>query len=110
MRYVLRTDGSTEQLPRPVNMKEAAKLIGALVLDIVPLRHLGRPMHVMLVNDRGYETRIEEREDGVTELVPTKALYPVNRAATKLYHANCVPGTTHEIVGDVIVCPDEDYD
>lgn len=35
---------------------------------------------------------------------------PVNAKATELYHANCRPGTTHEIRGDVCIVLDEDFE
>ncbi len=38
--------------------------------------------------------------------VPPK---PVNAKATQLYHANCLPGTTHQIVGDVVIVLDDDF-
>jgi hypothetical protein len=34
---------------------------------------------------------------------------PVNLEATKLYHSVCIPGTTHQILGDVFVSPDSDF-
>ena len=41
--------------------------------------------------------------------MPAKPRKPINEKATALYHANCRPGTTHQIVGDVVIVPDEDY-
>lgn len=78
--------------------------IGCQTVDTVNLRD-GR---VMLVGDDGYETEIVVHPDGA-ELRPTKARKPVNAAATKLYWAVCVPGTTHKIVGDVAIVKDEDF-
>lgn len=92
MRAVIKTDGSNVQLPEPKTMKACHALIGADTLDTVTLRHMGYPMHVMLVDDAGH----------------SKGL-PVNTEATRLYHMNCRPGTTHTIRGDVVVVPDEDF-
>jgi hypothetical protein len=92
MRCVLYADGRRVDLVSPVTVEAATRLIGAKFVDVVRLHHLGLPLHVMLVDDVGHDRHL-----------------PVNRAATELYHANCIPGTTHEIVGDVIVCPDGDF-
>lgn len=108
MRQVIRCDGTVEELPAPVSNADICRLIGAATLDTVNLRHMGRPLHVMCVDDNGYETKAVER-DGVTYMVPQRARKPVNAKATALYHANCLPGTTHQIVGDVVVVPDEDF-
>ena len=34
---------------------------------------------------------------------------PVNQKATELYHAVCIPGTTHQIRGSVVICNDADW-
>ena len=34
---------------------------------------------------------------------------PVNPGATAAYHAVCIPGTTHQIRGTVVIVPDEDF-
>lgn len=107
-RYILRCDGTREEVPEPIDMTEVERRIGAEILDHVMLRHLGRPPMVMCVDDKGYEAHAVEH-DGITEMVPTRALKPVNAEATRLYHANCLPGATHQIVGDVYICPDDDY-
>jgi hypothetical protein len=67
-------------------------MIGADMIDTVVLRHLGHPVQVMIVDDTG--------------MIDGK---PVNVKATELYHANCHPGTTHQIHGDVVVVPDDDF-
>ena len=93
MRQLIRTDGSTLDLPRSaISINDICKLIGADALDVVQLRHMGEPAHVMVVDDTG--------------MIDGK---PVNAEATRLYHANCWPGTTHPICGDVVVAPDEDF-
>lgn len=112
MRRLIRTDGTVQDFDQPVSMQEIHRLIGAATADTVMLRHMGSPLHVMIVDDNGYETRSEVyQEPGrfVEMLVPVRALKPINAEATRLYHANCAPGTTHQIVGDVFVVPDEDF-
>ncbi|WP_429498912.1 hypothetical protein ACQUFY_08265 [Robbsia andropogonis] len=89
VRKLIRASGEEIALPGPVCIAEAERLIGADTLSTVTL--LDRK-HVMLVDDRFI----------------AKGL-PVNAAATRLYHEVCVPGTTHQICGDVIVVPDSDY-
>lgn len=91
-RQFIRADGFKQDVKQPLSMAEVHKLIGADTLDTVSLRHMGEPPHVMLVNDLGH----------------SKGL-PVNVEATKLYHANCVPGTQHQIRGNAVVVPDEDF-
>lgn len=93
MRYLLRADGTRVDLVGPIGFLDARKMIGAETCDVVSLRHLGHPLHVMLLDDLGHVRGL-----------------PVNVEATKLYHANCRPGTTHQIVGDVLVVPDGDYE
>jgi len=109
MRCLIKTDGTRQDFDAPQSIAQILTLIGARTLDIVALRHMGRsPLHVMAVDDNGYETRTEQVEN-VMHVIPTRARKPVNAEATKLYHANCVPGTTHEIVGDVFISPDDDF-
>jgi len=111
MRMVIRCDGTIEQLDAPVSIKDICRIIGADTLDTVNLRHLGHPLQVMCVDDLGYETRAEDipGADNATFMRPVRALKPVNVKATALYHASCIPGTTHQIVGDVVVVPDGDF-
>jgi hypothetical protein len=92
MRRLIRADGSTQELEPGRSMAELSKLIGADGIDTVTLRHLGYPMHVMLVDDLGHDKRL-----------------PVNAEATKLYLANCVPHAKHQIRGDVVVVLDDDF-
>lgn len=91
-RRLIRTDGTITVLDAPQSIQDVCRLIGADALDVVRLRHLGSPAMVMLVDDSGM---IDGR--------------PVNPEATKLYHANCVPGTVYQIHGDVVVAPDGDF-
>ena len=108
MRRLIRADGAVRDFDAPLSIGEICKFIDAKVTDHVGLRHLGWPLHVMIVDDMGYETKAIQ-DGNSTLLVPTKAKKPVNAEATRLYHLNCAPGTTHQIVGDVFVCPDLDF-
>lgn len=108
-RLVIRTDGSHEQLGEPVKLDAVARMIGARGFDTVGLHHLGRPLLVMLVDDQGYDAVFIEHNPTHYETRPVKATKPVNEEATRLYHANCWAGTTHQIVGDVVVLPDSDF-
>jgi hypothetical protein len=92
MRKLIRTDGTTLDLPTGRSIKELSVMINADILDTVSLHHMGQPLHVMILDDLGHDKGL-----------------PVNPEATKLYWANCKPGTTHNILGDVIVVPDEDF-
>lgn len=109
MRKLIRADGTTDDLPRALTADAICRLIGAETLDFVSLRHLGEPLHVMAVDDSGYEIECREIEPGHLMNVPVRALKPVNAEATRLYHANTAPGTTHQIVGDVVVLQDDDF-
>lgn len=91
-RRVITADGTETPIEAPITMTEIKRRIGASTLDTVQLRHLGPPAIVMLVDDAGHEKR-----------------RPVNAAATALYLANCYPGTTHTIRGDVVIAPDSDF-
>jgi len=117
---IIRTDGTEETLDLPLDkvFAEIERLIHATALDTVNL-HDGR---VMLVDDNGYEITLIEHGPGVasingieqlfdfrTERRPTKPRKPVNSKATALYHSICLPGTTHEIVGDVAIVRDDDF-
>jgi hypothetical protein len=92
MRVLLKADGTQRELIGPHAIEDLRSMISADTLDTVTLRHLGYPMHVMLVDDLGHDKRL-----------------PVNLEATRLYLANCKPGTPHQIRGDVVVVPDDDF-
>ncbi|NLZ10855.1 MAG: hypothetical protein GX086_05925 [Alcaligenaceae bacterium] len=91
-RKLIRVDGTETVLVGPHALRDIAQMIGADTLDVVMLRHMGKPLHTMLVDDEG--------------AVKGSA---VNEKATTLYHLNCVPGTTWEIHGDVVIVPDGDF-
>jgi hypothetical protein len=91
--FILRTDGAVENCAEVCSISRIRELINAPSgLDTVSLHHLGPPLMVMLIDDTGF---LDGR--------------PVNPKATALYHANCLPGTTHPICGDVFICPDDDF-
>ena len=104
---VIRCSGIVEH-----HVVDSVSQIGPLIgagpkgCDVVNLRD-GR---AMFVDGSGYETETVERtsESGVAyiQLVPTRANKPDNPRATELYHATCLPGTTHRIVGDVAIVTD----
>lgn len=92
MRRLIKVDGTTQDFDTPQTLEQIRNLIGADTLDTVTLRHMGPPLQIMAVDDGGHG-----------------AHRPVNPEATKLYHRNCVPGVTHQIVGDVFISPDDDF-
>lgn len=92
IRKLIRANGTEEDLVGPHAMRDIKQMIGAESLDTVSLRHLGQPLHVMLVDDLGYDKGLS-----------------ANSKATELYWANCHPGTTHQIRGDVVIVPDSDF-
>lgn len=104
---ILRTDGRVEdvEITRTKPFQQIEQLIGAAMLDGVSLRD-GR---VMFVDDNGYDTIFVDHGNGQFEAKPVKANKPVNEKATALYHAVCLPGSTHQIVGDVAIVRDEDF-
>jgi hypothetical protein len=89
MRKLIRTDGTEEPLIGPLSMTAIRALIGADVCDHVTLSDR---VHVMILDDLGHKKGL-----------------PVNAKATALYHARCIPGTTHQIRGDVVIVPDSDF-
>jgi hypothetical protein len=109
IRRLIRTDGTMEDLAAGLSIEAVRELIGADTLDVVNLRHMGTPLHVMIVDDHGYEVEHVQVSPQRLELRPVRALKPVNEFATVLYRANRPATCTHQIVGDVVVLPDEDY-
>lgn len=113
MRQLIKTDGTITDLPDTrLTMRAIHELIGAESLDFVSLKHMGNPLHVMALDDNGYETNLEKTEGGgiaLYHLATAKPRRPVNALATELYQRNCRPGTNHQIVGDVVIVPDEDF-
>lgn len=89
IRKLIRADGTETELHGPHAIQDVAQMIGATTVGAIRLRDR---VHVMLVDDDGQAKEL-----------------PVNAEATRLYHEVCVPGTTWQIVGDVVVVPDPDY-
>lgn len=114
MRRLIKTDGTSVDIPLPLTSDQIAELIHAPTIDTVNLRHMGHPLHVMCVNDNGYETQRVDTKHGAhcfeIELRAKRALLPLNQEATRLYLDNCRPETEHQIVGDVVVVPDSDFE
>lgn len=117
-RRLIKTTGEVITYDKPQSMGEIHALIKADGIDTVSLHHLKHPLIVMAVVDRGYDTVAVKRPPNAEDpfqditfidLETVAALLPVNAIATALYHANCIPGTTHQIVGDVFICPDNDF-
>lgn len=65
-------------------VKAASQIINA-TMDFTKVRYEGK-LRTMAVDDEGMCKNL-----------------PVNEAATKAYHANCYPGTVHQIHGPAVV-------
>lgn len=105
---IIRCDGREEQheFPEAGFFIEVDRLLGVTCTDSVNLRDGRR----MIIDDNGYESKMIEHDDHHFELRPIKALKPVNAKATALYWSVCVPGTTHQIVGDVAIYVEKDFE
>jgi hypothetical protein len=105
---IIKTDGTekTIEATRARAITAIRKEIGAQYTDIVNLRD-GR---VMFVDDNGYHTKAIDHGNGRIEIKTLGAKKPVNEKATKLYHRVCKPGTTHQIVGDVAIAKDSEFE
>jgi len=86
MMLLLRADGTEEYLEKEPTLGEIQAMLGASSLDVVSLSNLQAGPHTLYVDDLGY----------------SKGL-PPNKIATALYHTQCKPGTTWEILGDVVL-------
>lgn len=112
-RRVIQADGTTTALPEQLTRAKLHEIFGGATTTVTSLKHLGHPLMVMIGLDKTYEVEAiadDQLHDGFShvELRPTKALFPENRLATELYEANR-PGTTHKILGPVVVAPDSDF-
>ena len=86
---LIKTNGEESVIELPqLTIKKLHEIAGCDMFDTVNLRD-GR---VMMIDDLGHPNQ-----------------KPVNEKATALYHSVCVPGTTWEIRGDVVICNDEDW-
>lgn len=92
-RRVIRADGSVIPLPKPLAIESIRQMIGADVLHVVSLRHLGEPLQVMLVDDNGIARGL-----------------PVNEQASAIYADSCrKTGVVPKIYGDACVTSDSDF-
>lgn len=105
---IIRTDGTEELVKKPATLKAIYAAIGSQVSDSVILDR-DRQI-VMIVDDEGYDTETVDHGGGRIEIKCVKARKPVNQKATELYHLRCKPGTTHQIVGDVAIINDQDFE
>lgn len=98
-RAILYPDGRVVKRDGKIPMRDIEAIIcdsaadRPRALDTVNLRD----GHVMLVHDLGHGYMI-----GLPAL-------DENPGATAAYHAICIPGTTHQIVGIAVIVPDEDF-
>lgn len=88
VRRVIHADGKITNLPGPMQLSEIKIVIGCDCIDTVNLPD----GMVMILDDNGYAKEL-----------------PVNEIATKIYWSRCIPGTTHEILGAVVIVPDSDF-
>lgn len=106
--HIIRTDGREEHVDAPFD--KVNELIGAPGSPVPCLGTVNlRDGRVMMLNDRGYETKEETVTVEGTKfvrIIPVKALLPDNAKATALYHSVCRLGTTHRVVGDVAIVVD----
>jgi hypothetical protein len=105
---LIKCDGSEQVIAfdRKTYLGKIRELIDAKSLDFVRIGKLENLDLVMAIDDLGYETETIEHGGNRFELKPVRALKPINPKATELYHAICYTGTTHQIVGDVVILHD----
>ena len=91
---LVRVDGVIEVRVGKPTPAEVLNAIGATALDTVNLRGPGGALTgvVMFVDDNGLAKGLQR-----------------NVVATAIYHAQCKPGTTHPICGDVGFVNDDDF-
>lgn len=89
MMKVLRANGTEESLTSIPTRDEIRALLDATSLDTVSLNRIEGGPYTLYVDDLGQ----------------SKGLLP-NRAATELYHTQCKPGTTWQILGDAVLVRD----
>jgi len=108
MYLLIRTDGSEELVSNAATLEGIYAAIGAQLCDCVILDR-DRQI-VMMVDDEGYDTETVNHGNGNFEIKCIRPRKPVNKKATELYHLRCKPGTTHQIVGDVAIINDKDFE
>lgn len=107
MRKLIRTDGTEQDLPEPLSMDAVCQLIGAKILEYVPMKHLGAPAQGMLVDSHAH---VYLHSKIGWNLVALKPGQRPNAKATELYRPNAMPGSQQHIIGDVVVCPRDEID
>jgi len=110
---IIRTDGTEDARETEPSGLFALleRELGGSPFEYVTLDMTGKEIHereVMAVRDDGYEVAPVTLPNGTVRLEAVRALLPDNAKATELYHAVCIPGTTHRIVGDVAIFRDYD--
>lgn len=88
MRHQIKTTGEIVHIGKST-LAEIKKLINAETLDQFMMAD---GVHVCILDDAGHKKGL-----------------PYNHEATRRYLARCLPGTTHTIVGDVVIVPDADF-
>ncbi len=91
VKRLIRADGSHVDLSETPSLDQVMSLIGTQSLGLVQLRFGELAGHVMYVDDLGVQKDL-----------------PVNAEGTRLYHKQCHPGVTWQILGDVVVIPGDD--
>jgi hypothetical protein len=109
---IIRTGGQREEheIGKHILLSWIKRMIGAETTDSINLRddRGRRTGFVMILDDNGYDTETITHPTHI-EIKPVRARKPVNPEATKIYHAQCKPGTEHKIVGDVAIAWDADF-
>lgn len=100
IRRLLRTDGTSEDVPGPLSEKALRTLLATTgVITMAPLRHLGdTPRRALAFDSLGLSKDL-----------------PLNVKATELltiecrqHHKHCGPGVLHKVRGDAVVLPASD--
>ena len=70
IRKLIKTDGTEQDLIGPTSIQDIQTLIGADCLDTVIMRHMGPPLHVMLIDDNGWEYEVVHTVRSATRDAP----------------------------------------
>lgn len=92
MRILIRANGETQTLDKPLTIREIERLIGCDTLDSINLP-FEEGVHVMCLDDIGAHKDL-----------------PVNVAATSFYWGKCGGPVDWHIRGDVVIVPDSDFE
>jgi hypothetical protein len=93
IRKLIRSDGSSMDLPAGKGADWLRNLIRADQVDAIALPTFIAPLHMMLTDLHGYNKRL-----------------PLNLRATKMYLMHSTPGAQDRIRGDVVIVPAEDLE